>query len=89
MTAADYPDGKHWPLYFAQSVSLTKFLVDKGKPGQFIDFLQGSQRRGFGPELKRVYGIESFTDLQARWLAYARVSSAARMAARRGETKVR
>jgi hypothetical protein len=89
MNSADYPEGKYWPLYFAQSVSLTKFLVDKGKPGQFIDFLQGSQRRGFEPELRRVYGIESFADLQAGWLAYARESSSARVAAKQGETKVR
>lgn len=89
MTVPDYPEGKYWPLYFAQSVSLTRFLVDQGKPGQFIDFLQGSQRKGVEPELKRVYGIENFADLQARWLAYARESSAARVAARQGETKTR
>ncbi len=85
----DYPEGKYWPLYYAQSVSLTRFLVDQGKPGQFIDFLQGSQRNGVEPELKRVYGFENYADLQARWLAYAKESSAARIAARNGETRTR
>ncbi len=85
----DYPEGKYWPLYYAQSVSLTRFLVEQGKPGQFIDFLQGAQRNGVEPELKRVYGFEGYADLQARWLAYAKESSAARIAARGGETRTR
>jgi hypothetical protein len=86
----DYPEGRFWPLYYAQSVSLTKFLVERGKPGQFIDFLQGSQRNGVEPELRRVYGFADYTDLQARWLAWARESSAARVASRRnGETITR
>jgi hypothetical protein len=85
----DYPEGKYWPLYYAQSVSLTRFLVDQGKPGQFIDFLQGSQRNGVESELKRVYGFENYADLQARWLAYAKESSSARIAARNAETRTR
>ena len=89
MASADYPEGKFWPLYYAQGVSLTRFLVEQGKPGQFIEFLQGSQRRGIEPELKRVYGIEGYADLQSRWLDYARQSSAARVASRSGEMKVR
>ncbi len=28
----DYPDGKYWSLYYAQSVSLTRFLVDQEAP---------------------------------------------------------
>ena len=77
----DYPEGKYWALYYAQSVSLTRFLVEKGKPGQFIDFLQGTQRNGIEPELKRVYGLDGYAALQAEWLAYARESSSARLAA--------
>lgn len=71
----DYPDGKFWALYYAQSVSLTRFLVEQGTPAQFIQFVQGSQRNGVHAELKRVYGIEGFDDLHKRWLAYARTNT--------------
>lgn len=71
----DYPDGKYWGLYYAQSVSLTRFLVDQGSPAQFIQFVQGSQQRGLEAELKRVYQIDGFEDLQKRWLDYARTKS--------------
>jgi len=69
----DYPDGPHWALYYAQSISLTRFLVDSGTPGQFIDFLQGTQRTDVETELRRVYRIDGFADLQKRWLDYAKV----------------
>ncbi|SIN98345.1 hypothetical protein SAMN05444166_1904 [Singulisphaera sp. GP187] len=71
----DYPDGKYWGLYYAQSVSLTRFLVDQGSPAQFIQFVQGAQQRGFEDELKRIYQIDGFEDLQKRWLDYARTKS--------------
>ena len=68
----DYPDEQYWNLYYAQSVSLTRFLVEQGTPDQFVRFLQGAQTKGFEAELKRVYKIEGFPDLQARWVTYAR-----------------
>ncbi len=68
----DYPEGPHWPLYYAQSVSLTRFLVEEGTTGQFIEFLQASQRTDPQTELRRVYRIDGFADLQARWLDYAK-----------------
>ncbi len=76
----DYPEGPFWGLYYAQSISLTSYLVDLGTPAQFIDFLKGSQRKGTEAELRRVYGIDGHADLQARWLAQARKGSAARLA---------
>ncbi len=86
----DYPDNRFWALYYAQSVSLTRFLVEQGTPAQLIQFLQGAQRHGYEPELKRVYNIDGFPDLQARWVQYARTNlnqKTARMPA--PDTKVR
>lgn len=71
----DYPDGQYWALYYAQSVSLTRFLVELGTHTQFVQFVQGAQRNGVEAELRRVYQIEGFDDLQTRWLAYARTRS--------------
>ncbi len=76
----DYPDNRFWALYYAQSVSLTRFLVEQGSPAQLIQFLQGAQRHGYEPELKRVYNIDGFSDLQARWVQYARANLTQRTA---------
>ncbi len=70
----DYPDNRYWSLYYAQSVSLTRFLVEQGTPAQLVEFLQGSQANGFEAELRRVYKIDGFNDLQARWVVYARAN---------------
>ena len=38
--AMDYPAAKDWSLYYAQSVSLTRFLVEQGAPEQFVQFVR-------------------------------------------------
>jgi hypothetical protein len=73
----DYPDGRFWALYYAQSVSLTRFLVDQGSPAQFIAFVKGSQKAGIDAELQRIYKISGVDDLQARWLTHVKQRSAA------------
>ena len=45
LMAMDYPDGQYWGLYYAQSVSLTRFLVEQGTPAQFVEFVQGAAAR--------------------------------------------
>ena len=75
LMAMDYPDNKFWGLYYAQSVSLTRFLVEQGTPHQFVQFVQRAQRNGAEAELKRIYRINGYNDLQKRWLAYARGKS--------------
>ena len=62
----DYPDAQYWSLYYAQSVSMTRFLVEMGTPKQFIEFVRGCQQRGMDAELKRVYQIEGTADLEER-----------------------
>ncbi|WP_435006347.1 peptidase MA family metallohydrolase [Tundrisphaera lichenicola] len=76
----DYPDERYWALYYAQSVSLTRFLVELGTPAQMIQFLQGSQKNGFEAELRKVYAIDGYAELQRRWLVFARNQESARTA---------
>ncbi len=72
LVAMDSPEDQHWGLYYAQSVSLTRFLVARGGHAQFIRFLQAAERNGFEPELRKVYKIDGCGDLHARWLAFAK-----------------
>ncbi|MGE3818913.1 MAG: hypothetical protein AB7I30_05715 [Isosphaeraceae bacterium] len=68
----DYPESRHWALYYAQSVSLTRFLVESESPETFVRFVRSAQESGFEPALKQVYRIGGYDELQSRWLAFAR-----------------
>lgn len=68
----DYPDARFWDLFYDQSISLTRFLLETGTPADLIGFLQDAQANGYETELTRRYGIASFADLEAKWLEYAR-----------------
>ncbi len=68
----DYPAPEDWQLFYAQSVSLTQFLVEQGPPQRFIQFVRDSQRQGAEAALRDVYQIEGLAALQERWLTYAR-----------------
>ncbi|APW59568.1 peptidase MA family metallohydrolase [Paludisphaera borealis] len=72
LMAIDYPEAKHWNLFYAQSVSLTQFLVRQGTAAQFVAFVKSSQRKGPETALREVYRFEGFDDLETRWSEYAR-----------------
>lgn len=82
----DYPGADQWSLYYAQSVSLTKFLVHQGTPNQFIAFLKQAQRQGPEVALREVYQIEGFSDLETRWRTFAE-RQAAQIASADGATQ--
>ncbi len=72
LMSMDYPDGRFWGLYYAQSVSLTQYLVSIGSPAKFIEFLKGAEKNGLEEALKRTYGIDGFAELQRGWVDFAR-----------------
>lgn len=67
----DYPAAKDWNLYYAQSVSLTQFLMSQGTPAQFVKFLKDAQRRGPDAALQGAYQIDGVADLDRRWRDHA------------------
>jgi hypothetical protein len=71
LMSIDYPEAKHWSLFYAQSVSLTRFLVGQGTPAQFVAFIKSSQRQGADAALREVYKIEGLADLETRWRDFA------------------
>lgn len=72
LMAIDYPSADAWSLYYAQSVSLTQFLVEQGTPEQFVKFVRGAQQKGVEDSLRSVYKIAGFSELENRWQAFAR-----------------
>ncbi len=76
----DYPDPQYFRLYYAQSVSVSRFLVEQGSSPQMLQFLQAAQREGYEGALRRVYKIDGYADLQDRWLLYAKAKADRRIA---------
>jgi hypothetical protein len=83
LMAMDYPQADDTSLYYAQSVSLTRFLVERGAPEKFVQFVQNSQREGIEGALRGTYGIADLAELQDRWTEYARERFTAIKEARR------
>jgi hypothetical protein len=77
LMSIDTPDAKDWSLYYAQSVSLARFLVEQGTPQQMIQFVRESARKGIEPALRDIYGLGGFAELEDRWRAFARQQLAA------------
>jgi hypothetical protein len=82
--AIDYPESKDWSLYYAQSVSLTQFLMAEGTPAQFVAFLRDAQQSGPDAALRGTYRIAGLDDLERRWRDYARRESSRLAAAPSG-----
>ncbi len=72
LMTTDYPESKDWNLYYAQSVSLTRFLMAQGTPAQFVTFVKDAQQRGPDTALRATYRIAGFKDLESRWRDHAR-----------------
>jgi hypothetical protein len=84
LMAIDYPSAEAWALYYAQSVSVTQFLVEQGTPEQFVRFVRGAQRQGIEQSLREVYHIGGYPELENRWQSFARRQSATLTASRGG-----
>ena len=90
LMAIDYPSAESWSLYYAQSVSLTQFLVEQGTHEQFVRFVRGAQQKGVEESLRSVYKIASFSELENRWQAFARRQAGETTASRpRGRLRYR
>ncbi|WP_337174009.1 hypothetical protein [Paludisphaera sp.] len=72
LMTTDYPEAQDWNLYYAQSVSLTRFLMAQGTPAQFVAFIKDAQQRGPDTALRATYRIAGFKDLETRWTDHAR-----------------
>jgi hypothetical protein len=68
---ADRADETNTLEFYAQSFSVTDFLVAAQGPRTFIRFLGDSRRSGYEAALRQHYGIRNFADLERRWRAYA------------------
>jgi hypothetical protein len=64
-----YPSLDRQGTFYGQSTSLVKFLVQRGGPQQFVDFVARATTDGYEIALRQTYGIETLGQLERQWLA--------------------
>ncbi len=67
----NYPRPELIGAYYAESISLVEFLVDKKGTQVFTQFLIDGLREGYEAALQRNYGIRDYRELEQRWYEFA------------------
>jgi hypothetical protein len=68
MCQACYPSADRIPVFYGQSVSLVKFLVERKSPAEFVRFMHRSEKVGCDAALAEVYGLGGVAELERQWL---------------------
>ena len=68
--SADGPTPTARAAFYGQSVTLTGLLLERGTPGQFLQFVEAGSQAGYDKALRDVYGIESWQTLEGDWLTF-------------------
>lgn len=64
-------------LFYAQSASLTRFLVEQGDRPKFLAFVAQGMREGWETALKNHYRFRSPDELEVAWLRHQRTEALA------------
>jgi hypothetical protein len=67
LTMEEYPSPGRFGTYYGQSASLTKFLVARKSPEQFVEFLDRARNTGYDAALQECYGIAGVGELDRQW----------------------
>ncbi len=67
MEMPDYPGGDRINVFYAESVSLVRYLTTQKSPQVFTRFVKDGLEYGFEKALRRHYGYSSYLALQNRW----------------------
>jgi hypothetical protein len=70
LTMDEYPGPDRMGAFYGQSASLTKFLIERGKPAQFVDFVELATAKGYDAALRQCYDIPNVDDLDRQWRRY-------------------
>jgi hypothetical protein len=63
-------------VFYGQSLSLVRYLVERESPAQFVSFLERSAEVGYDGALRESYGIEGVAQLERLWRRHAAASPA-------------
>ena len=68
------PPPSKWGVYYGESLLLTGFLLERGSPADFLQFVEKGERQGYLAALRVVYGIDSWSALEEPWREYVRTN---------------
>jgi hypothetical protein len=71
----DYPGSNRIGLFYGQSVSLVKLLVDEKDPRQFVEFIDRAGAKGYDTALRECYGLHDVRQLDRLWSSQLRLVS--------------
>jgi hypothetical protein len=72
----DYPTAKELPLWYLQSESVCRFLVDRKDRGTLLAFVKRGMERGWDDATRRYYGFDDVAELEVAWRKSFTVSNA-------------
>lgn len=64
-----YPAKDRWGAFYGQSASVVQFLLERGTPGQLLDFLDRARASGYDAALREQYGVANVGELDRLWRA--------------------
>jgi hypothetical protein len=63
----DYPPAERVGAFYGESIALTKFLVERTTPQQFVQFVAHASQDGYDSALVGFYGINGAWELDRQW----------------------
>lgn len=63
----DYPRPEQVGVFYGESASLAEFLVSRGRPATFVDFIELASAKGYDAALRQCYSISSVNELEHLW----------------------
>lgn len=64
-----YPSAQRWGLFYGQSASVVRYLLQRDTPAQLLAFAELQRSHGVNMALRDVYGIRGVTELDRQWQA--------------------
>jgi Peptidase MA superfamily len=68
LALADYPEPNRQREFYAQSLSLVRYLVERESPERFRQFAQDCAANGYEKALQKHYAISNVAELERMWL---------------------
>ena len=64
-----YPQPERWGVFYGESASVVEYLVSRGTPRQFVQFLEAARVDGYDRALEKCYSIRDMQELGQVWSA--------------------
>ncbi|HVX10546.1 MAG TPA: hypothetical protein VHC22_05160 [Pirellulales bacterium] len=65
-----YPAPEQIPVFYGQSASLVKFLVERRSSADFVRFLHRAEKLGYDAALAEMYDLRGVGELERAWLRW-------------------